>query len=167
MKNLVLLMVMIFAAVSLSGCGKKKKDDLSSMEGLNGVASENVISVTDDSEIQINPATEVPVVVDNADMMEGMVINDIEQVAAEAGAVIAKPEPKQIQQALKNAGVYTGKVDGDIGPRTKKAIEAFQAQHGLKADGKVGVKTWKVLSEYLNRSTEVVNPTEDVQAIGQ
>jgi peptidoglycan hydrolase-like protein with peptidoglycan-binding domain len=86
-----------------------------------------------------------------------------EEIAASAAGA-AKPSSKQIQQALKNAGFYNGKVDGDIGPKTKKSIEAFQAQNGLKADGKVGAKTWRALSAYLNKTTEVVNPTAEVQA---
>ncbi|MBN1913748.1 MAG: peptidoglycan-binding protein [Candidatus Omnitrophica bacterium] len=60
-----------------------------------------------------------------------------------------KPVPKEIQSALKNAGYYSGRIDGKIGPVSKKAIEAFQKAKGLKADGKVGPKTWAVLSGYL------------------
>ena len=100
-----------------------------------------------------------------------MVVENASAAAAEAvepvNGDIAKPTPKLIQQALKNAGLYDGKVDGNIGPRTKKAIEAFQSQNGLKADGKVGRKTWKALSVYLNKSTEVTNPSADTQAVAQ
>ncbi len=60
-----------------------------------------------------------------------------------------KPNNKDIQQALKNAGVYTGPVDGSIGPKSKKAIRDFQTQSGLSPDGKVGARTWKKLSSYL------------------
>ena len=56
---------------------------------------------------------------------------------------------KDIQKALKNAGLYTGSVDGKLGPKTKKAIEEFQSSKGLKADGKVGPKTWAELEKYL------------------
>ncbi|MDD2703622.1 MAG: peptidoglycan-binding domain-containing protein [Candidatus Omnitrophica bacterium] len=61
-----------------------------------------------------------------------------------------KPSDREIQTALKNAGYYTGSIDGKIGPRSKKAIEDFQKASGLKADGKVGPKTWGALSRYLN-----------------
>lgn len=56
---------------------------------------------------------------------------------------------KDIQKALKAAGFYTGAIDGKIGPRTKKAITDFQKAKGLKADGKVGPKTWAELEKYL------------------
>lgn len=61
-----------------------------------------------------------------------------------------KPTTSEIQTALKNAGFYTGIIDGKKGPLTKKAVEDFQRTNGLDADGKVGPKTWAVLSKYLN-----------------
>ncbi|NTV29181.1 MAG: hypothetical protein HGA80_03765 [Candidatus Omnitrophica bacterium] len=54
----------------------------------------------------------------------------------------------ELQKALKGAGVYEGKLDGKIGPRTKTAIMEFQRQHNLKADGVVGAKTWNELKQY-------------------
>jgi len=56
---------------------------------------------------------------------------------------------KDIQKALKNAGFYTGAIDGKIGPRTKNAIMEFQKAKALKIDGKVGPKTWVELEKYL------------------
>ncbi|MFA5143505.1 MAG: peptidoglycan-binding domain-containing protein [Candidatus Omnitrophota bacterium] len=56
---------------------------------------------------------------------------------------------KDIQMALKNAGLYAGAIDGKVGPKTKRAIEEFQKSKGLKADGKVGPKTWAELEKYL------------------
>jgi hypothetical protein len=60
-----------------------------------------------------------------------------------------KPTGLEIQTALKNAGFYTGTVDGKLGPLTKKAIEEFQKANNLTVDGKVGPKTWNVLSTHL------------------
>ncbi len=60
---------------------------------------------------------------------------------------------KQIQVALKNAGLYSGNIDGKLGPASKKAIETFQANNGLKVDGKVGPKTWAALEPYLSGPT--------------
>ena len=161
MKNLVYLVVVVFMATTFIGCGKKKTDESMAMEGLNGVVSENVVSVDSAAISQVGEM--VPVVVDNAQAA----YEDGQMVAMEAGPVAGKATPKQIQQALKNAGVYSGKIDGEVGPKTKKAIEAFQAQNGLKADGNVGAKTWKVLAGYLNKTTEVDNPTAAIQVVGQ
>lgn len=56
---------------------------------------------------------------------------------------------KDIQTALKNAGYYTGNIDGKIGSRTDSAIKAFQKDNGIKVDGIVGQRTWNLLSKYL------------------
>jgi peptidoglycan hydrolase-like protein with peptidoglycan-binding domain len=159
MKNLVLVLVVVFGLTSFIGCNKKKKDDAD----LNGVATENVVSVTDTSNTDMTNS--VPVVVENTSAAS----TDVPEPAMASAPVdvTGKPTPKEIQQALKNAGLYDGKVDGTVGPKTKKAIEAFQTQNGLKADGKVGRKTWKALSVYLNKSTEVANPSADSQAVTQ
>ncbi len=54
-----------------------------------------------------------------------------------------------VQKALKNAGFYKGSVDGKVGQQTKKAVESFQRQHDLTADGVVGRRTWEELKVYL------------------
>ncbi|RKY33324.1 MAG: hypothetical protein DRP74_00350 [Candidatus Omnitrophota bacterium] len=67
-------------------------------------------------------------------------------------AVSAKPPiltNRQIQKALKKAGYYHGKIDGKIGPMTKKAVQDFQKANNLKVDGKVGPQTTSALSKYL------------------
>ena len=56
---------------------------------------------------------------------------------------------KDIQTALKAANFYTGNIDGKLGPKTKRAIVEFQKAKGLKADGKVGSRTWVALEKYL------------------
>jgi peptidoglycan hydrolase-like protein with peptidoglycan-binding domain len=56
---------------------------------------------------------------------------------------------KQIQAALKNAGLYSGEIDGKMGPQTKKAIKTFQKFKGIKVDGLVDIKTWEELRKYL------------------
>lgn len=42
---------------------------------------------------------------------------------------------KRIQQALKDAGVYTGKVDGNIGRGTMSAVERYQKENDLATGG--------------------------------
>ena len=56
---------------------------------------------------------------------------------------------RQIQKALKNAGLYKGTIDGKMGLQTKEAVKAFQKTNGLKADGIVGKRTADKLSSYL------------------
>lgn len=48
---------------------------------------------------------------------------------------------RQVQAALKKAGYYSGKADGKSGPRTRKAIKAFQRSAGLVCDGVAGPET--------------------------
>lgn len=67
----------------------------------------------------------------------------------QAKAVTTAPTNKDIQTALKNAGYYTGAIDGKIGPKTKDAIMKFQEEHDLKVDGIAGKGTWELLGEYL------------------
>jgi len=47
----------------------------------------------------------------------------------------------EIQRRLTELGLYAGKPDGILGPKTKAAIRAFQRVHGLAADGIAGPKT--------------------------
>lgn len=65
-----------------------------------------------------------------------------------------KPTSKEIQTALKNAGYYTGAIDGKVGPMTKEAIVEFQRANELEPDGKVGLKTWSVLGKYLQKPSD-------------
>jgi hypothetical protein len=50
-----------------------------------------------------------------------------------------------LQQALKNKGFYNGKIDGDIGPKTKQAIKAFKIANKLGANSIAGPKVKKLL----------------------
>ena len=57
---------------------------------------------------------------------------------------------KMVQTALRNLNLYTGAIDGKMGPLTEQAIRSFQSAHNLKVDGKVGPLTWTELSKYLS-----------------
>ena len=51
------------------------------------------------------------------------------------------------QEHLATAG-YTIPIDGDYGPTTQSAVEAFQTAKGLTVDGIVGPSTWSALLGY-------------------
>ena len=51
---------------------------------------------------------------------------------------------RQAQQALDHAGARL-KVDGMMGPRTRKALRRFQRAHGLKTTGGLGPRTSHLL----------------------
>lgn len=53
---------------------------------------------------------------------------------------------RQVQAALVAHGFDPGPVDGIPGPRTTKAVRAFQASRGLIVDGIPGVMTWSALA---------------------
>ena len=50
-----------------------------------------------------------------------------------------------VQTRLKTLGYYLGTVDGVYGNGTVAAVVAFQAKHGLTADGKAGSQTYAML----------------------
>lgn len=51
------------------------------------------------------------------------------------------------QSALNLRNYNSGQVDGDFGPKTQAAVNAFQRDNGLVIDGIVGSKTWGKLLE--------------------
>ncbi|MEH2458070.1 GH25 family lysozyme [Nostoc sp.] len=52
---------------------------------------------------------------------------------------------KQLQQQLKDIGLYTNAIDGHFSESVKDAIVSFQTSKGLQADGIIGIKTWVAL----------------------
>lgn len=58
---------------------------------------------------------------------------------------ISRAERREVQQRLLDRGYEIGTVDGAIGPRTRKAIEAFQTEKGLPVDGHAGVRVLQAL----------------------
>lgn len=93
---------------------------------------------------QVTPDSQGPSnATDQAGPVKAVEGSDVSQI------IRVKISLEKIQRALKSAGVYTGPVDGKIGPGTKEAIIEFQKSHGLRADGVLGMKTWSALKEYL------------------
>jgi len=122
----LIVVIVLFVSFSLAGCLKKAEDQGASMES----------SVTEEAGMPI---------------AEGAAQGKSVSVEPAAGqtTVVEKPSVQDIQQALKNAGLYEGKIDDISGPMTREAVKSFQSQNGLKSDGKVGPMTWQKLKEYL------------------
>jgi peptidoglycan hydrolase-like protein with peptidoglycan-binding domain len=68
-----------------------------------------------------------------------------------AAEVKSRPNVKQIQIALRNAGLNPGAIDGRMGRATRQAIREFQRKNNLPVDGKCGGKTWELLRPYLDQ----------------
>ncbi|HOW36465.1 MAG TPA: peptidoglycan-binding domain-containing protein [Candidatus Omnitrophota bacterium] len=137
------LAVLIVLAIFVIGCGQKsqKESYLSTTEELlNESAATGTIQTLPSpaaSETVVSPVDQAPVVETS----------------------FTAPTVNEIQQALKSANLYTGKIDGDLGPKTKKAIRDFQEQNGLTVDGKVGPKTWMKLKAFLNAAEQADSST--------
>lgn len=54
---------------------------------------------------------------------------------------------RELQEKLAEHGYYDGEIDGRFGNQTRRAVEQFQYQHGLSADGIAGRRTLTVLYE--------------------
>lgn len=57
---------------------------------------------------------------------------------------------RAVQMVLNDLGYNAGPVDGEFGPMTDAAVQAFQSNHGLVVDGIVGKATYKELSKAIN-----------------
>lgn len=147
----VMLAVVTAAAFSIALCGCKGKTETVEEVVVEGFATESAVqpdamlaAETQARQTVVEPAAGVATVT----IPPSAAIGQAAGKAAPAAAPAAD-RSKDIQTALKNAGFYTGSVDGKIGPKTKSAIQEFQKAKGLKSDGKVGPKTWAELEKYL------------------
>ena len=135
---MVMRLVMVFALMTvLTGCLKRASDE--------NVYTEPAATVETATAATADVSQE-------AGAMHGKSVS-VEPAVSQSAAV-EKPSIQDVQQALKNAKLYEDKIDGVSGPKTRKAIEAFQSQNGLKVDGKAGPRTWQKLKEYLNKKAE-------------
>src|SRR3989338_9078343 len=129
LKKIVVLTLVV--VVSSLGCSKKQE----AMEGSQEPLSMEELTVTG---TEMTPQAATPVTTAPA-----------AKLAPLPPAGPYQPTGIEIQTALKNTGFYTGEIDGKIGPLTRNAVGEFQKANNLKADWKVGPKTWAVLSAYL------------------
>ncbi len=146
MKKYLFLAAVICVSFSMFGCAKKE----ASLEQLQEPLSMDTITAINTTATEAKPlVSEVAA--------PAVQTGEPAKLDSKLGSLPPsgpyKPATKEIQAALKNAGYYSGAIDGKLGPKTKKAIEDFQKANGLKVDGKVGPKTWAVLG---NNSTAPV-----------
>jgi len=147
-KFLTVSVVIFLAALTVVGCSKKEAAESTDMTMPMSVSVESTSPTT-------NVITKASAPVEtNAPVQQPAVSQPMPEAAGAATSTYTPPSAQDIQQALKNAGLYKGSVDGKIGPGTKRAITEFQQQNGLTADGKVGRKTWDKLKVHLNQAQQ-------------
>jgi peptidoglycan hydrolase-like protein with peptidoglycan-binding domain len=141
MKKYIFIITAIFFSIYMFGCGKKQ----ASLEEL-----QEPMSMEQLSKLSTTGETKAAIAESNVQVTKaGVPLSETKLESLPPGGPY-KPTTQEIQTALKNAGFYTGLVDGKKGPLTKKAIEEFQKANDLVVDGKVGPKTWVLLSKHLN-----------------
>jgi peptidoglycan hydrolase-like protein with peptidoglycan-binding domain len=52
-----------------------------------------------------------------------------------------------VQARLLNLGVHVGKLDGEVGERTRLALRSFQQAHGIEPSGELDQATCEKLAE--------------------
>jgi len=145
MKRLLGLGVIFLAIMALSGCGKKQE-----MEELQPITMESL--GTFNGSTQGAQDLKVP----EAKTSTTNVVVQAKEALPLPPQGPYKPTGIEIQTALKNAGFYSGNIDGKIGPKSKKAIDDFQKANGLKVDGKVGPKTWEAMVKPSSAAVESI-----------
>jgi len=148
MKKYLFIILVISFSIYMFGCGKKQQATEELQEPMTMEALSTMSATS-----QTAPQTKAPEA-----KPEAMQVTTKLEPLPPAGHY--KPTTIEIQTALKNANFYIGAIDGKIGSMTKKAIEEFQKANGLKADGKVGLKTWAILSKYLNPQPAPSKPSK-------
>ncbi len=142
MKRFLIFVSVVFMFTALTGCAKKQEAEDLQQITLESLSTPSSPAQGTSQDVNL-PVVAAPAVVPAKELMP----------LPPQGPY--KPTDIEIQTALKNAGFYSGSIDGKIGPKSKKAIEDFQSANGLKADGKVGAKTWEALGKYLNVASNI------------
>lgn len=150
-KGFLLIVVICLAVVIVSGCGTPRKKI---NEEISGIKTRVDTLETRVEGVEAKQA-EVEKAVTQAPKDEPVTVTEPSWPAdtnftSRTGETTSKVDIKDVQTALKNAGYYSGKVDGIKGRNTKRAIKAFQRDHGLVSDGVAGKKTWELLGKYLS-----------------
>lgn len=149
MKRVVYLVAVFFAICVISGCStvpKKVQAEVSDIKTRVDTLETRVEGVeTKAAEVERMSSEQARAL---EDMRSRPVSTNFSVKDRTAGS--STGSVRDIQRCLKNAGFYSGKIDGVKGKQTKRAIKDFQEANGLKVDGVVGPKTWSVLSKYIS-----------------
>ena len=70
-------------------------------------------------------------------------------------------EAKTVQRRLRDLGYYTGRIDGEFGRGSVDALKRFQEENGLKADGKAGKSTYKILFSEKAKAASTPTPVPE------
>lgn len=159
-KSLYCFTIAILAAFIISGCGtpqKKVREEVTGIKTRVETLESRVDSVeSKQAEVERTTAEQAQALDELKTAGTPQVITNISVKPRGEGTYSGRM--KDIQQALKNAGYYDGKIDGIKGKGTRKAIRDFQKANGLKVDGVVGSRTWDVLSNHLSAAPEAPAP---------
>lgn len=147
MRKFICIILMLGLFIYLVGCGKKQQPLSETQEPVSIEELSRLNASTQTAPEVVAKTAPAVTVTPSSAVGTSAVETKLEQLPPSGPY---KPTTGEIQTALKNAGFYAGAVDGKKGPLTKRAIEDFQKANGLAIDGKVGPKTWAVLSKYLN-----------------
>lgn len=74
-----------------------------------------------------------------------------------------KREVVSLQYLLRYRGFYSGSIDGDFGPGTKRWVQQYQTSIGETADGIVGSRTWSRLAPQTARASGANDAARAVQ----
>lgn len=140
-KRLVIFSFMFVLMVSLSGCVTTIKKTDEQLESLKNQVS-SLESQLQSKEEEIN------------NLRCALSKTEETQSIIRKCDITGRPNTRQIQTALLNAGYDPGAVDGKMGKKTKDAIKSFQSANNLVADGKAGSKTWALLKECLYKKSK-------------
>jgi peptidoglycan hydrolase-like protein with peptidoglycan-binding domain len=133
--RLLAALAVVAASLALAACGGGSEERADTTGALETGAAPTVVTET-------QPAETAPA-------------EEAFQIKVPASAPIGPTSPpqviKRLQRALAMLGYEVGEPDGVWGPRTGRAVRAFQRQHELDVDGLVGPKTARAINRELRR----------------
>lgn len=144
LRKYAIFFILVIFVISLTGCATARKEKDLEIQGLRNQVSVLEAQIRSKDE-EVNSLREA---LNKITEEKEVTVKQIKKKKI-IGEVKSRPNVKQIQICLKNAGYNPGSIDSRMGRQTKDAIKAFQKSNNLVADGRVGKQTWNLLKEYL------------------